>query len=33
MASINPNKTGLTVGALFGAWHLTWSLLVALGLA
>ena len=33
MTSINPNKAGLTVGALFGAWHLTWSLLVALGLA
>ncbi|HLC08377.1 MAG TPA: hypothetical protein VJK06_03745 [Methyloceanibacter sp.] len=33
MASINPNKAGLAVGALYGAWHLTWSLLVALGLA
>jgi len=33
MAGINPNKAGLAVGALYGAWHLTWSLLVALGLA
>ena len=33
MESINPNRAGLAVGALFGAWHLTWSLLVALGLA
>jgi hypothetical protein len=33
MTDINPNKAGLAVGALFGAWHLTWSLLVAFGLA
>lgn len=33
MANINQNKAGLAVGALYGAWHLTWSLLVALGLA
>jgi hypothetical protein len=33
MTNINPNKAGLAVGALLGAWHLTWSLLVALGLA
>jgi hypothetical protein len=31
--SINPNRVGLTIGALFGAWHLTWSLLVAFSLA
>jgi hypothetical protein len=33
MESINPNRVGLTIGALFGAWHLTWSLLVAFSLA
>ena len=33
MTNINPNKAGLAVGALLGAWHHTWSLLVALGLA
>jgi hypothetical protein len=33
MQNINPNRVGLTIGALFGAWHLTWSLLVAFGLA
>jgi hypothetical protein len=33
MRHINPNKTGLAVGALFGAWHLAWALLVALNLA
>jgi hypothetical protein len=33
MSSINPNKAGLAVGALLGAWHLSWALLVALGLA
>jgi hypothetical protein len=33
MGSINPNKAGLVLGALLGAWHLTWSLLVALGWA
>jgi len=33
MTSINPNKAALAVGALMGAWHLIWSLLVAVGLA
>jgi hypothetical protein len=27
---INPVKAGLTLGALMGAWHLCWSILVAL---
>lgn len=31
--TINPNKAGFVLAALMGAWHLTWSLLVALGLA
>jgi hypothetical protein len=31
--TINPNKAGFALAALMGAWHLTWSLLVALGLA
>lgn len=30
---INPNKAGLALGGLFGAWHVLWSLLVAFGLA
>lgn len=30
---INPAKVGLTLGALFGGWHLCWSILVALGWA
>ncbi len=30
---INPAKAGLTLGALLGAWHLCWSILVALGWA
>jgi hypothetical protein len=33
METINPNKAGLVLGALLGGWHLTWSLLVAAGLA
>jgi hypothetical protein len=33
MNQISPNKAALAVGALFGAWHLAWSLLVALGVA
>jgi hypothetical protein len=30
---ISPAKAGLTLGAVLGGWHLTWSVLVALGLA
>lgn len=30
---INPTKTGLAVGKLFGGVHLVWSILVALGWA
>lgn len=30
---MDKNKVGLIVGAFLGLWHLTWSLLVALGLA
>ena len=33
MAFINPNKAGLALAAFFGAWHLLWSVLVALGWA
>jgi hypothetical protein len=33
MGSINPNKAGLALAALMAAWHLAWSVLVALGLA
>lgn len=33
MGRIEPNKAGLELGALFGGWHLLWSLLVALGVA
>lgn len=33
MGSMNPNKTGLVFGSFLGAWHLMWSLLVALGWA
>ena len=33
MGRINPNKAGLALGALLAAWHLTWAILVALGLA
>ncbi len=31
--TINSNKAGLVLGALFGGWHLLWSLLVASGWA
>jgi hypothetical protein len=30
---VNKNKVGIVVGSLFGLWHLTWSLLVAFGVA
>ncbi len=30
---LNPGKVALTVGLLFGGFHLFWSILVALGLA
>jgi hypothetical protein len=30
---INPNRAGLALGAVVGLWHLSWSLLVALGWA
>jgi hypothetical protein len=30
---LNKNKTGMVLGLLIGLWHLTWSLLVALGVA
>ena len=33
MAPINPNKAGLVLGSFLGAWHLLWSILVALGWA
>ena len=33
MNHINPKKTGLTVGKLFGGVHLIWVVLVALGWA
>ncbi len=33
MATIDPNRTGLVFAALNGAWHLFWSLLVAVGWA
>ena len=33
MNQINPNKTGIALGALFGGLHLLWSVLVALGWA
>ena len=33
MNHLNPRKTGLTVGAFIGGWHVIWSLLVALGWA
>lgn len=33
MQRINPNKAGLALGALLACWHLTWALLVLLGLA
>lgn len=30
---INAGKAGLVLGAVFGGWHLCWSVLVALGWA
>jgi hypothetical protein len=33
MKRINPNKVGLALAALYGTWHLFWSLLVAVGCA
>ena len=30
---LNPNKTGVALGALMGLWHLVWGLFVAMGLA
>ena len=30
---LNPAKAGVTLGAVLGGWHLTWLVLVALGLA
>jgi len=30
---LNKHKTGLVLGTVMGLWHLTWSLLVVLGLA
>ena len=31
--TINPIKSGLVLGAMLALWHLTWSVLVALGWA
>jgi hypothetical protein len=33
MEPLNPNKTGLVLGAFVGGWHVLWALLVALGWA
>lgn len=33
MSTINPVRAGLVLGAVIGLWHLSWSLLVALGWA
>lgn len=33
MHNIDPHKTGLSLGALVGGFHLVWSLLVLFGLA
>ena len=33
MTRIAPNKVGLVVGGLLGAWHSLWALLVAVGWA
>jgi hypothetical protein len=30
---INPNKTGLVLGAVLGLYHLSWTVLIALGWA
>lgn len=31
MGTANPNKVGLVLGALYGGWHLLWSVFVAVG--
>jgi hypothetical protein len=31
--TLSPMRTGLTLGAVVGVWHLVWSGLVAIGLA
>ena len=33
MGTVNPNKTGLVLGALAGGWHIVWATLVAVGWA
>ena len=33
MGTVNPNKTGLVLGALAGGWHVAWATLVAVGWA
>jgi hypothetical protein len=33
MSHLNPAKVGVTLGILFGGWHLVWSLLIAFGWA
>jgi hypothetical protein len=33
MHLLDPNKTGLVVGAFLGGWHLLWAILVAAGMA
>jgi len=30
---LNPHRVGMLLGGLYGLWHLTWSLLVLVGLA
>jgi hypothetical protein len=30
---LNPHHVGMVLGGLYGLWHLTWSLLVLVGLA
>lgn len=33
MGKINANRAGITLGAVIGLWHVSWSLLVAFGWA
>jgi hypothetical protein len=33
MTTINPTKVGLALGGLFGAYHVCWALMVAIGWA
>lgn len=33
MRHLNPSKAAITVGAVFGLWHLMWVTLVAIGIA